>query len=76
MIYRVSIRERLKRMEEKSKPRRTVIFMATLVNGKYQIFDSVTQREIGCFDRRSFTNWLEEVEADGSIVFIDDILNG
>lgn len=75
MTYRVSIRERLRRMEEKTGSRRTTVYMATVVNGKYRIFDSVTQRDIGSFDERTFSMWLEEVEANGSIVFIDDILN-
>ena len=56
MTYRVSIRERLKRMEDKAKPRKSVMFMATIVDGKYKVFESVSQRYIGSFSEQSFNS--------------------
>jgi len=73
MAIRISMSERLKRIEHKKRIRAADVFVAAMDGEKYRVFNTLTQREIGSFDERTFKMWLQEAEENGSIVFIDDI---
>lgn len=73
MAIRISMSERLKRIESKKRIRAADVFVAAMDGEKYRVFNTLTQHEIGLFDERTFKMWLQEAEENGSIVFLDDI---